>query len=49
MTDPLEHILRLAFEIGPRPGTGEGARKASAYIRDQLEEYGFSVKVESFR
>jgi acetylornithine deacetylase/succinyl-diaminopimelate desuccinylase-like protein len=49
MTDPLEHILRLASDIGPRPSGGEGERKAAEYIRGRLEESGFSVKVEDFR
>src|SRR2546425_5753090 len=49
MTDPLEHILRLAFEVGPRPATGEGERKAAAYIREQLEKFGFNVKTEPVR
>jgi hypothetical protein len=49
MTDPLEHILRLAFEIGPRPAAGEGERKAAEYIREKLEGFGFNVKVEEFR
>ena len=49
MTDPLEHILRLAFEIGRRPATGEGERRAAAYIRDQLEKFGFSAKTEPVR
>ena len=49
MTDPLEHILRLAFEVGPRPATSKGERRASAYIAEKLEEFGFTVKVEQFR
>jgi hypothetical protein len=49
MIDPLEHIQRLAADIGPRPSTGEGERKAAAYIRERLEGFGFTVKTEGFR
>src|SRR5258708_4011565 len=49
MTDPLEHIRKLAKEIGPRPSTGEGGRQAAAYIAEQLERFGFAVKTEEFR
>ena len=49
MTDPLDHIRRLAHEIGARPSTGEGERRAAAYIRAELERFGYSVKTEPFR
>lgn len=49
MIDPLEHIQRLASDIGPRPSAGEGERKAAAYIRERLEGFGFTVKTEGFR
>ena len=49
MTDPLDHILKLARQIGPRPSTGEGERKAAAYIQEQLSGFGFSAKKEPFR
>jgi len=49
MTDPLEHIRRLAQEIGPRPSTGEGERRAAAYIAERFEGFGYTVKTEAFR
>ena len=49
MTDPLEHIRRLAVEIGPRPATKLGERRGAQYIQEQLEAFGYSVKVEPFR
>ena len=49
MTDPLEHILKLAREIGPRPSAGEGERKAAEYIEEQLKGFGYYVKTEPFR
>ena len=49
MTDPLDHIFKLAREIGPRPSTGEGERRAAAYIGEQLKGFGFGVKLETFR
>ena len=49
MIDPLEHIRHLAQTIGPRPSTGEGERKAAAYVGGQLEAFGYSVKEEAFR
>jgi hypothetical protein len=49
VTDPLDHIRRLAEGIGPRPSTGKGEREAAGYIREQLEKFGFTVKVEPFR
>lgn len=49
VTDPLEHIRRLAREIGPRPSTGEGERRAAAYIQEQMERLGYAVKTEEFR
>jgi Peptidase family M28 len=49
VTDPLDHILQLARKIGPRPSTGEGERRAAAYIEGQLKGFGFGVKTEPFR
>ncbi|MEA2647380.1 MAG: hypothetical protein QOE92_2463 [Chloroflexota bacterium] len=49
MTDPLDHIRRLAHEIGARPSAGEGERRAAAYIRAELEKFGYLVKTEPFR
>lgn len=49
MTDPLDHIRRLAQEIGPRPSTSKAERVAAAYIQQQLEKFGFTVRLESFR
>jgi hypothetical protein len=49
VTDPLDHIRELARGIGPRPSTKEGERRAAAYIRGQLEKFGYLVKEEQFR
>jgi hypothetical protein len=49
VTDPLDHIRKLAEGIGPRPSTGKGEREAAAYIEQQLEKFGYTVKVENFR
>ena len=49
MIDPLEHIRELSQGIGPRPSTGEGERRAAAYVTEQLEKFGYLVKQESFR
>ncbi len=49
MTDPLDHIRKLAQGIGPRPSTGKAEREAAAYIQQQLEKFGFTVRVEKFR
>jgi hypothetical protein len=49
VTDPLDHIFKLAREIGPRASTREGERRAAAYIGEQLKGFGFGVKVEPFR
>ncbi|GAC1334634.1 MAG: M28 family peptidase [Candidatus Dormibacteria bacterium] len=49
MIDPLEHIRELAQVIGPRPSTGDGERRAAAYIHRRLEQGGYLVKDEEFR
>jgi hypothetical protein len=49
MTDPLEHILRLAFDVGPRPATSDEERRAAAYVEKTLQSLGFTVKTEEFR
>lgn len=49
MTDPLDHIQRLAREIGPRAATKEGERRAAAYIEERLAAFGYNVKLEPFR
>jgi hypothetical protein len=49
VTDPIYHIFKLAREIGPRPSTGEGERRAAAYIEEQLKGFGFGVRKEPFR
>jgi hypothetical protein len=49
VTDPLEHIRKLAHEIGARGATRDGEREAAAYIEEQLESFGYSVDVEPFR
>src|SRR5450759_30861 len=49
VTDPLDHIRKLAQGIGPRPSTGKAEREAAAYIQQQLEKFGFTVRVEKFR
>ena len=49
MIDPLDHIRELAQGIGPRPSTGEGERRAAAYVSQQLQNFGYLVKDEPFR
>jgi hypothetical protein len=49
VTDPLDHIRKLAEGIGPRGATSNSERAAAGYIHDQLENFGFTVKVEGFR
>ncbi len=49
MIDPLDHIRELSEVIGPRPSTGEGERRAAAYVSAQLEKFGYLVKQEPFR
>jgi hypothetical protein len=49
VTDPLDHILKLAREIGPRPSAGKAERRAAAYIEQQLKGFGYYVKTEPFR
>jgi acetylornithine deacetylase/succinyl-diaminopimelate desuccinylase-like protein len=47
--DPLDHIRYLAEKIGPRPSTGEGESQAAAYVAENLEKFGYTVKEEPFR
>lgn len=49
MTDPLDHIRKLAREIGPRPSASKAERQAAEYIEQQLKSFGYFVKVEPFR
>jgi acetylornithine deacetylase/succinyl-diaminopimelate desuccinylase-like protein len=49
VTDPLEHIRKLAEEIGPRASGSDSERLAAAYIATRLESFGFGVKTEEFR
>jgi hypothetical protein len=49
VTDPIDHILKLARGIGPRPSTGKAERKAAEYIEQQLKDFGYYVKTEPFR
>jgi hypothetical protein len=49
VTDPLDHIRKLAEGIGPRPATSKAERAAAEYIEQQLQKFGFTVKVEPFR
>ncbi len=49
MTDPLDHIRKLAEGIGPRAATTKAERDAAEYIEQQLNDFGFSVKIEGFR
>src|SRR5258708_34055728 len=46
VTDPLDHIRKLAEGIGPRAATSNAERETAGYIRQQLENFGFTVKVE---
>src|SRR5258708_3079513 len=49
VTDPLDHIRKLAEGIGPRAATTKAERDAAEYIEQQLNDFGFSVKIEGFR
>jgi aminopeptidase YwaD len=44
----LAHVEALALDIGPRPAGSEQEAEAVAYLVDQFEDYGYSVKVEDF-
>ncbi len=46
----LEHLRHLAVEIGPRPSTREGERRAAEYAAQVMREAGLQdVRLESFR
>jgi hypothetical protein len=49
VTDPLDHIFKLAREIGPRASAGKAERRAAKYIEEQLKGFGYYVKTEPFR
>ncbi|MHB8508723.1 MAG: M28 family metallopeptidase [Candidatus Dormibacteria bacterium] len=49
MTDPLEHIRRLAKENGPRPACSQAEWQAAEYIAGRLTAMGYVVRQEKFR
>jgi hypothetical protein len=49
VTDPLDHIIKLARQIGPRAPASKSERRAAEYIEQQLKGFGYYVKIEPFR
>lgn len=50
MPEPLDHIVYLSQEVGPRPAGTEEEQQAALYITEQLQkEAGFSASIEDFR
>ncbi len=47
-TRALDHVRRLAGEIGPRLAGTEGASRAVAYLRDTLAAWGYQVDIQRF-
>ncbi len=44
----MKHIRALANDIGPRVRAKSGEWKASKYIREQFEKYGYKTRVQRF-
>lgn len=44
----MDHIERLAVEIGPRPAGSEAEREAADYIASQLTAAGYDANIEEF-
>lgn len=50
MPEPLDHIVYLSQEVGPRPAGTEEEQQAALYITEQLQkEAGLSASIEDFR
>jgi aminopeptidase YwaD len=44
----LEHVRRLAVEIGSRPAGSEKEQRAADYIREELARYGYEASIQEF-
>jgi len=49
MDDPLETVLVLSKEIGPRPPTSASEAQAAAYVNGKMRQAGLDVNVQPFR
>jgi hypothetical protein len=44
-----EHLDKLVYEIGPRPGGSRAEAEAASYAEQEFEKCGLKVRVQSFR
>ncbi len=44
----LAHVEALSVDIGSRPAASDAEDKAAAYLRDQLQSFGYDAEVEPF-